>query len=109
MTGADWTEIFETNDANSAYEVFYKKFNYIYDECLPNVIRRVCIDKNYKPWLSKALLKSIWKENKLYRERIKNKCEEMTLKYKKYKHKLIKMLTVAHKLYLYKKICAEKH
>ena len=89
LSTTDWTEIFETNDANSAYEVFYKKFTYIYNECIPNVIKRMRIDKKYKPLLSKALLKSIRKKNKLYQDSIKNKCEEKTLKYK-YKNKLIK-------------------
>ena len=99
--------IFETNDANLAYEVFYEKFNYIYNECIPNVIKRVLIDKYYKPWLSKAILKSNRKKNYLYRDSIKYKCEEITLKYKKYKNKLIKILRVAEKLNFSKRFARE--
>ena len=91
------------NNDNSAFEVFNEKFNYIYKECIYNVKKWVRIDKYYKPWLSKALLKSIRKKHKLYQDRIKYKSDEITLKYKKYKNKLIKILTVTEKLYFSKR------
>ena len=39
LSATDWTEIFETNNDNSAFEVFCEKFNYIYKECIPNIIK----------------------------------------------------------------------
>ena len=82
--------------------MFYEKLKNIYNECIPNVIKRVHIDKYYKPWLRQALLKPIRKKNKLYRDGIKYKCKEITLKYKKYKNKLIKIYKIAEIIFLHK-------
>jgi len=52
-----------------------------------------------KPWLTKSLLRSINKKNKLYKQYLHHQSNEKLLKYKTYKNKLTNLLRVAKRLY----------
>ena len=57
-----------------------------------------------KPWLTKSLLRSINKENKLYKQYLRHRSNEKLLKYKTYKNKLTDLLRVAKRLYFQNQI-----
>ena len=52
-----------------------------------------------KPWLTKSLLRSLNKKNKLYKQYLRHRSNEKLLKYKTYKNKLTNLLRVAKRLY----------
>ena len=57
-----------------------------------------------KPWLTKSLLRSINKKNKLYKQYLRHRSNEKLLKYKTYKNKLTDLLRVAKRLYFQNQI-----
>ena len=61
-----------------------------------------------KPWLTKSLLWSINKENKLYKQYLCHRSNEKLLKYKTSKNKLKLILRVAKRLYFQKRIEVNK-
>ena len=63
----NWSEVRDSSDPSSAYDIFLRKYTDIYNKCFP--LKKVKIKNNglTKPWISKALLKSIKKKNFLYR------------------------------------------
>ena len=67
LSNVKWNEILDNNDVNDDYDKLVDTFNTIYDECVP---LKKCTFKRKKdpisPWITKGLLKSINKKNKLY-------------------------------------------
>ena len=63
----NWSEVRDSSDLSSAYDIFLRKYTDIYNKCFP--LKKVKIKNNglTKPWIRKALLKSIKKKNILYR------------------------------------------
>ena len=63
----NWSEVRDSSDPSSAYDTFLRKYIDIYNNCFP--FKKVKIKNNgfTKLWISKALLKSIKKNNILYR------------------------------------------
>ena len=60
----DWSELNVATDVNAAYELFINRFLKIYDEKLPITLKRTkSYSKNYKPWVTSAILKSIHHKN----------------------------------------------
>ena len=64
--------------------------------CFPfKTIRGKVLNSFRKPWLTKSLLWSINKKNKLYKQHLCNQSNEKLLKYKTSKNKLTNLLRVA--------------
>ena len=82
----NWPEVRESSDPSSAY-IFLRKYTDIYTNCFP--LKKVKIKNNglTKPWISKALLKSIKKKNILYRRFLSNPTSTREISYKSYKIK----------------------
>ena len=57
-----------------------------------------------KPWLTKSLLRSLNKKNKLYKQYLRHRSNEKLLKYKTYKNKLTNLLRVAKRPYFQNQI-----
>ena len=68
----NWSEVRDSSDLSSAYDIFLRKYTDIYNKCFP--LKKVKIKNNglTKPWISKALLKSVKKKNILYRPLLSN-------------------------------------
>ena len=99
----NWSEVRESSDQSSVHDIFLRKYTDIYNNCFP--LKRVKI-KHYdltKPWISKALLKSIKKKNILYRRFLSNPTSTREISYKNYKNKLSSTLRVAKRNYFDKK------
>ena len=79
----NWSEVRESSDLSSAYDIFLSKYTDIYNNCVP--LKKVKIKNNglTKPWISKALLKSIKKKNILYRRFLSNPTSTREIGYKK--------------------------
>ena len=63
------------------------------------IIKGKALNSFRKPWITKGLLKSINKKNKLYKNYICNRSNPQLVKYKTYKNKLILLLRTAKKRY----------
>ena len=88
------------NDPNTAYNIFIDKYTGLFDTCFPfKTIKGKALNSFRKPWLTKSLLKSINKKNKLYKQYLRHRSNEKLLKYKTYKNKLTNLLRVAKRLY----------
>lgn len=96
LQDTDWTILYRIDDINTCYNKFLKIYCSIYNECFPLVkpkqkpkhIRK-------KPWITKALLHSINKKQRLWKNYLKKPTHDNEAKYKRYKNNLIHLLRVA--------------
>ena len=82
----------DVHEANTAYNMFHVKFSRIYRDCIPLSTKTISLDRPYKPWITKGIIKPINKKYRLLSEAIKNKTDNYISKYKIYKSKLIKII-----------------
>ena len=93
------------NDPNTAYNIFIDKYTGLFDACFPfKTIKGKALNSFRKPWLTKSLLRSSNKKNKLYKQYLRHRSDEKLLKYKTYKNKLTDLLRVAKRLYFQNQI-----
>jgi len=89
LKAVKWNEVLDNNNANDDYDKFIDTFNRLYDDCIP---QKKCTGKRKTdpklPWITKGLLKSINKKNKLYKQYIKSPSERNLQLFKTYKNKL---------------------
>ena len=82
------------------YDSFIEKDTGLFDSCFPfRTIKGKALNSFRKPWITKGLLKSIKKKNKLYKNYICNRSNSQLAKYKTYKNKLTLLLRTAEKQY----------
>ena len=69
----DWNLVTSTNNADAAYEVFLKQFIKLYDDCFP--LKTIDIKKKsiLSPWITKGIMKSSKRKQKLYLKFLKQK------------------------------------
>ena len=98
---ADWSSVFNTNDINTSLENFLNIFNEHLNRHIP---KKKDNHANYKttpklPWVSKSLLRSINKKNRLfYKFKMKN-TQQSKNRYISYKNTLTKILRSEKKKY----------
>ena len=101
------------NDSSptSAYSNFMSKFNDLYNRCFP--IKRKCIyrDKGIpqKPWITKAILKSIRRKDKLYRKYRSSQTASSKRALTNYKNKLTSIIRASKKQYYCNLLDEHKH
>ena len=107
LAETDWTLIDEYHSPTIAYSVFLSKYKNIYNDCFP--LKKIK-PKNvsHKPWLSKALPKSIKKKNKLYKQYIRIPILSYEIQYKIYKNKLNHTIRFAKRLYYQEQLLNSK-
>lgn len=106
----DWKETIQANDPNLAYESFLKTFSDIYSTCFPvKCIQGKPLKKILNPWMTKGLLKSVNRKNRLYKMTLRNPSVEVQAKYKKYKNKLNHCIRLAKKNYYAEKIAINRN
>ena len=99
----DCSSIKACDEPDIAYKRFHEMYTKIYNYCFPlkKATRKKWRFK--KPWLTKALLKSIKTKNKLYKNTF-NFQQSTILVYKRYKNKLNHTLRLAKRRYYKKKL-----
>ena len=104
LEGVEWSSLAGYNDPHTAYTSFLNKITKIYNDCFP--VRKLIPKKRSikKPWLTKALLKSIKRKNKLYKQFLHKPTQNNNLLYKSFKNKLNHILRSARRLYYEKKL-----
>ena len=92
LSNTQWNDLTDTHNANTAYDTFHDKFSQIYNNCIPLITKTICLDRPYRPWITKGIFKSIHKTSRLHKEGIKKNTDNSISKYTIYKNKLIKLL-----------------
>ena len=67
LNTVNWEEITSIISRNKAYDKFLKIFSSLYDISFPDVKIKVKIKSFVRPWITKGLLKSSKRKQKLYR------------------------------------------
>lgn len=100
LANIDWTSTKDAPDTKAMYDSFIEKHTGLFDSCFPfRTIKGKALNSFRKPWITKGLLKSIKKKNKLYKNYICNRSNSQLAKYKTYKNKLTLLLRTAKKQY----------
>ena len=96
----NWTNRFNDLDANNSYDIFINEYIKIIDACFPmERIKCRTLQNCNSPWITKELLKSIRKKNRLYKQLINSPNKQHELQYKIYKNKLTHVIRNAKRTY----------
>lgn len=107
----DWSNIQNDNDVNISYDNFLNIVNEKIDNIIPVVRNK---RNNYKtnpklPWVSKSLLRSINRKNKLYYIYKLELTDRAKFKYTSYKNTLTTILRVEKRKYFVSRLELHKH
>ena len=72
MRNINWPNLKGYNDPSQAYDSFLNEYTAVYNSCFPLKKQTVKRGTLNEPWLSKGLLESISKKNKLYKRYLRN-------------------------------------
>lgn len=104
LDGVFWHDLDGFCDPTKAYESFLNKYREIYNNCFPLKRKKNKKCTLTKPWLSKGLLKSIRRKDKLYKRYLNTPDYVNEASYKNYKNKLNHSLRIAKRLYYDKQL-----
>ena len=99
LSETDWSLMYETTDANEAYNVFLRYFLSAYDKAFPLKKIELSSKTLTSPWMSKGLLKSSRKKQKLYEKFLRLKTYRNEIAYKNYKSTFEKLKKQAKRNY----------
>ena len=103
LNGYDWTDIVNEPDVQTSYTRFLSVLQKSYNDSFPlQEVKQKQIPK--KPWLTKSLIQSIKRKNKLYKLYRTRPTVYNTTHYKQYRATLQKSLRLAEKLHYKSKI-----
>ena len=92
----NWNSVYNCNDTNLAFSIFYKVFCGIYYECFPIKLIKSQYKKR-KLWLSTGLKLSIKHKNKLYLRAKRSPSSHNIKNYKTYKNNLNRLMRIAER------------
>ena len=100
LYNTDWTNVYATNNVNTAYDMFDQIIEEKFKLCFPlRIPSHTRAKKNNKLWITPAISKSINTKCKLYKKWIKSKKIKDEIKYKNFAKLLRKVLNKAEKDY----------
>ena len=100
----EWTDVYNKDEVNAAYNCLNNKLQYYYDKNIPIGKVKNKRNKPKSPWITKGLLKSIKTRNRLYKIHIRNPNDTNLNTYKKYRNKLTKLIRLSRKLHFSDKL-----
>ena len=99
----DWDIIHNINDPNEAYDKFLVEFLNCYEEAFPIYKVKIKPKTESSPWITKGILKSSKRKQKLYEKYLKNRTILNEQNYKDYK-KLFESIKTRSKKNYYRKL-----
>jgi len=100
LLAASWEPVYQCINVNDAYNIFMEIFVDICDRHAPEIEQSVSRKRNNKPWITKAIKKSIKTKHKLFGKVVKSDHNEIHVsKYKKYRNLLTTILRNAKRSY----------
>ena len=110
LSQVNWTALLNDNDPNDSYNIFLSEYSRLYNLCFPLKSLKV---KNCKrlnsPWITKSLLISVRKKNKLYRQLLRSPTPTRELQYKSYRNKLNHLIRIAKRHYYDQRFASAKN
>ncbi len=104
LSQIEWTRVLIGQDPNRLYDVFAEEYYRHFEDCFPLKISKLnSCRKSKSPWITKGLLTSVKKKNKLYKKYLANPTPVRDSQYKRYKNKLNHLIRISKKIYYYKK------
>lgn len=104
LQSVDWSDVklaCSSNKPDIAYSTFLNKFTINYHEAFPTINHSVNNKKYKKPWMTKALFKSIQIKNRRYKKYLLNPTSTNKNAFNKYNNNLKKILKLAEKNLLF--------
>ena len=105
----DWKHVLNENSPNNAYNEFLRIFLGLYNEALPKQKINSKRKSFNSPWMTKGLVKSSKKKQRLYEKLLKNRSPEKELNYKQYKTLFESLKKKSKKNYYSELIGLHKH
>ena len=110
LSQVNWTALLNDNEPNDSYNIFLSEYSRLYNLCFPLKSLKV---KNCKrlnsPWITKSLLISVRKKNKLYRQLLRSPTPTRELQYKSYRNKLNHLTRIAKRHYYDQRFASAKN
>lgn len=104
-----WQDVYLSQDVNVAYDTFINNLSGKIQQSTAMISLKTA-EKKLKPWITKGLINSIRKRDKMKFELNKNKNNvELFQKYKIYRNKTNNLIKISKKDYYFKKINENKH
>jgi hypothetical protein len=99
IKNASWDNVFFQENPTKSFNEFSKIFTTTYETNFPLRQKHLKnnIDQGKSPWMTRCIIKSEMKKNKLYKTFLRNPSEKNKTKYKKYKNKLNHIIKMAKK------------
>lgn len=97
LRAANWSNIYRSTCANTAYENFISVFKDLYENSFPEKLISHNSKRFKNPWMTKGLLKSSKHKQKLYMKFLKKRSPENESNYKFYKNMFLKLVKEAKK------------
>ena len=85
MNNADWNKIYSINTASDAYSYFLGNFLQLYERAFPKNKITIKTKNLLSPWMTKGLLKSSKRKQKLFDKFLKSRTYYNEQSYKHYK------------------------
>ena len=100
LSQVDWNGVLVGQDPNEIYDSFAAEYHRHFDDCFPlKTIRRNPSGKPKSPWITKGLLASVRKKNKLYKKYLAIPTPACGSHYNRYKNELNHLIRIAKKHY----------
>ena len=104
LSTEEWGDVLMLQSVEEAYKLFMTKLHYFLDRNVPKTTAMKKSSRKYikKPWVTRAILKSIKKRNILYKASIRNPTITNVQKYKTYRNRLTSVLRESKKVFFLK-------
>uniref|UniRef100_A0A0K8RKJ0 Putative outcast ele5 orf1-h 1e-40-j 4 n=1 Tax=Ixodes ricinus TaxID=34613 RepID=A0A0K8RKJ0_IXORI len=94
----DWADVFHSDDVDTAYNTFIKKFKQLYSDCFPDKTIKIA-KKGRKPWMTPTLFKKTRRKYQLYQIFLSTREKTALEQLKKYRNQLTREIRKSKKLY----------
>lgn len=110
LSQVDWCSVVVGQDPNERFDAFDVEFHRHFDDCFPlKISKQNSSRKSKSPWITKGILISVRKKNRLYKKYLANPTSARESQYKVYKNKLNHLIRIAKRTYYDKKFERAKH
>ena len=105
LLSVDWTSVFQNTDPNTAYDDLKKKILLHYETCFPKKKVQIKLKNILSPWITRGIIKSSKRKQKLYEKFLKQRTPRSELLYKDYKRLFETIKQKSKSNYFNKQLC----
>ena len=100
----DWSNIYNDDDSNMQYTHFTTAVGKLIDKHFPLKTIRMNYNTIRNSWITRGIIRTIKRKNKLYRAKLKNPTPKYTKKFRHYRNKLNHLIRFTKKNYYKSKL-----